>query len=231
MKTINLIPAPRREAKRRRTHRNVCAAACGSYALLLAAALGVAHVMWSGAGAESVEVRLAAVQKDTDRLTRETATARAELAAARSTIEANRTVAEQPDWSILLGLLARLTGDDVVLRSIAVAPSLAGQNPTTGKAAAPREVVLEVAGVGRTPLSVSRHVLKLEGTGLFAKVVLLDHNREAYLNDNAIAFRVQCTFGDPASAHSLPQWKQVPQTLQPPARPALTSVDPGGATR
>ena len=232
MKTTNLIPTPRLEAKRRRKQRNACAAACGAYALLLAGTLGAAHLAWSG-GNESVEARLAAVQQDTARLERETAAARAELSAARSTLEANRTVAEQPDWSILMGLLARLTGDDVVLRSISVAPSI-GQNAAPGKApAGPQETVLEVAGVGRTPLSVSRHVLKLEGTGLFAKVVLLEHNREPYLNANAIGFRVQCTFGDPATAHRLPQWQQPPQLpKQPPEpQPALSSIDPGGATR
>ncbi len=233
MKTTNLIPTPRREAKRRRGQRNACAAACGAYALLLAASLGVAHLVGPG-GSESVEARLAAVEQDTTRLERETAAARAELSAARSTLEANRTVAEQPDWSILMGLLARLTGEDVVLRSISVAPSVASQNVAPGKApAVPAETVLEVAGVGRSPLSVSRHVLKLEGTGLFAKVVLLEHNREPYLNNNAIVFRVQCTFGDPATAHRLPQWQQPPQLHKalPEPQPSLSSVDPGGATR
>ena len=223
MKTVNLIPAPRRDAKRRRRHRAVCAAACGAYALLLGCAVGVAHLVSPGGG-ESVEARLAAVDKDIARLERDSSAARAELAVARATVEANRTVAEQPDWSVLLALLAQTTGDDVVLRSISVAPPLASATPAPAAAAAKPlapEVVLEVAGIGRTPLSVSRHVLKLEETGLFAKVVLLDHNREAYLNDNAIAFRVRCTFGEPASQRQQP----------PPARPALSSVDNGGATR
>jgi hypothetical protein len=223
MKTVNLIPAPRRDAKRRRAHRNVCAAACGAYALLLGCAVGLTHLLWAGGG-ESVQARVAAVDKDIARLERDSAAARAELSVARATIEANRTVAEQPDWSVLLALLAQTTGDDVVLRSISVAPPLqaaAAPSPASSagagaaKPAAP-EVVLEVAGIGRTPLSVSRHVLKLEETGLFAKVVLLDHNREPYLNDNAIAFRVRCTFGDPA-----------PQ--RQPA--AVTSLVIGGATR
>ena len=121
-----------------------------------------------------------------------------------------------------------------VCLGLSVAPSIASQNAAPGKApAGPPETVLEVAGVGRTPLSVSRHVLKLEGTGLFAKVVLLEHNREPYLNANAIGFRVQCTFGDPATAHRLPQWQQPPQLHKklPEPQPTLSSIDPGGATR
>ena len=85
MKTVNLIPVPRREAKRRRKQRGVCVAACGSYALLLAGALGAAHLAWSGGGgggAKSLETRLAAAARDTERLDRATAAARAELMAA-----------------------------------------------------------------------------------------------------------------------------------------------------
>jgi hypothetical protein len=230
MKTVNLIPAPRRDAKRRRRHRNACAAVCCAYALVLGCAVGIAHLAWPGG--EPVESRLTAVDKDIDRLDHEGALVRAELAVASASIEANHTVAEQPDWSILLTLLAKTTGDDVVLRSISVAPPLASAAavaPAPGSRspappAAP-EVILEVAGIGRTPLSVSRHVLKLEETGLFAKVVLLDHNREAYLNDNAIAFRVQCTFGDPA-----PQ-RQSPAAGSLPRQPAVSAVENGGAIR
>ena len=166
MKTTNLIPTPRREAKRRRKQRNACAAACGAYALLLAGALGVAHLVWSG-GSESVEARLDAVQQDTTRLERETAAARAELAAARSTLEANRTVAEQPDWSILMAPArpADRRGRRPPLdlgRPVAGEPERAhpGRRPP-----ARQETVLEVAGVGRTPLSVSRHVLQARGDG------------------------------------------------------------------
>ena len=217
MKNVNLIPAPRREAKLRQRRRRVCMLACGGYAMALALAVGGAHLFWNGsaggAGGESVDARLAATDGDVKRLERQSDEVRTELLAARATIEANRTVAEQPDWSILLSLLARLTGEDVVLRSIAVGPPPGAQGSSPAKAAPP-EVVLEVAGIGRTPLSVSRHVLKLEGTGLFAKVVLLDHSREAYLNDHAIAFRVQCTFGEPS-----------------PQRQALSSVGQEGVGR
>jgi hypothetical protein len=229
MKSVNLIPAPRRDAKRRRRHRNVCAAACGAYGVLLTCALGVAHLMWSGAGAK-LDEELASADAAIERTQRQADECRQELTAARATVEANRTVAEQPDWSVLLSLLGTTTGDDVVLRSVVIAPAAAtpsaltsGQAAATvaaklAKPAAAPEVVLEVHGVGRTQLAVQQHVLRVEQTGLFAKVALLDTGREPYLMQDAIAFRLQCTFGEPKQQ----------QVSQP---GALTATDTGGVTK
>jgi hypothetical protein len=227
MKSVNLIPAPRRDSKRRRKHRNVCAAACGAYGVVLACALGVAHLMWSGAGAK-LDEELASADAAIERAQRQADDCRAELTAARATVEANRTVAEQPDWSVLLALLATTTGDDVVLRSVVVAPQAAtpsaltsGQAAAAAKSAAPAaapEVVLEVHGVGRTQLAVQQHALRVEQTGLFAKVAVLDTGREPYLMQDAIAFRLQCTFGEPKQ-------QSISQTG------ALSATDTGATTK
>ena len=202
MKPINLIPATRRDAKRRRKQRNACVAACCAYGVLLATAVGVARVFFAGEAGEPLPARLASVDAQIERYQQQSTAARGELAAARATIEANRTVAEQPDWSILLALLAKTTGEDVVLRSVLVAPppnapSPAPVNGKPGSAPAAPEVVLELTGVGQSQLAVSQHVLRLEQTGLFSKVTLLDTGREAYVNSNVIAFRLQCHFGEP----------------------------------
>jgi Tfp pilus assembly protein PilN len=206
MKTVNLIPAARRDAKRSRRRRTVCAAACCAYAMLLACGLAGTYVMLSGSGGgESTQASLAATDAEIDRLEKQAGAARGDLSAANATIEANRTVAEQPDWSVLLALLANTTGEDVVLRSVLVAPPPNSPAPpppptTPGKSAlAPPqpEVVLELSGIGQSQLAVSQHVLRLEQTGLFAKVTLLDTAREAFGTHTVIAFRLQCQFGEP----------------------------------
>src|SRR5687767_14402437 len=110
MKSINLIPAPRRDAKRRRKHRMICGVTCGAYGVLLAGAVGAAHLALSSAS-ESLDKRLAATDSDIQRFQRQETELRSELAMARATIEANRTVAEQPDWSIVLALLAKTIGE------------------------------------------------------------------------------------------------------------------------
>jgi hypothetical protein len=230
MKSINLIPAARRDAKRRRKHRNACAAACCAYGVMLACAVGVAHVVCAGdgggGGGEPLPVRLSKAEAEIERYQQQSAAARSELAAAKATIEANRTVAEQPDWSLLLALLAKTTGEDVVLRSVLVAPPPNAPQPTpaagkAGPAPAAPEVVLELTGVGQSQLAVSQHVLRLEQTGLFSKVTLLDTNREAYVSSHVIGFRLQCQFGEPRQ----------PLTASPISQPgnAVTSIDAGGS--
>jgi hypothetical protein len=121
VKSVNLIPAPRRDAKRRRRHRNACLAVCGAYASLLAGAVGVAHVALTGTG-RTLDQQLASAESEVQRIEQAAAHSRRELASARATIEANRTVAEQPDWSVLLALLAKTTSDDVILRGVTIGP-------------------------------------------------------------------------------------------------------------
>ena len=213
MKSVNLIPAARRDAKRRRQRRATCALACGAYAALLACGLGAAHLMWNTGDGLPPAQRLAATEEDIRRFERQASDAQAELAKTRATLEANRVVAEQPDWSVLLALLSRTIGEDVVLQAVSVAPPVLGTaaaaaapaTPAAGGAAKPlADVVLELTGVGRSQLSVSRHVLRLEQTGLFSKVTLLDTSRQPYLNGPAIVFRLQCTFGAPPQPGASP---------------------------
>jgi hypothetical protein len=205
VKSVNLIPAPRRDAKRRRRHRNACLAVCGAYASLLAGAVGVAHVALTGTG-RTLDQQLASAESEVQRIEQAAAHSRRELASARATIEANRTVAEQPDWSVLLALLAKTTSDDVILRGVTIGPPVmsaaqASATPRGAKAAAP-DAVLEIMGVGRTQLAVSRHVLRMEQTGLFSKVTLVDTGRETFLRETAIGFRLQCTFGEPGQTQA-----------------------------
>lgn len=221
MKPINLIPAARRDAKRNRKHRNACVAACCAYAVLLAAAVGGVHLFLAGETGEPLSARLASAESQIERYQQQSTAARAELAAARATIEANRTVAEQPDWSILLALLAKTTGEDVVLRSVLVAPPANAPTPApaNGKPGVPPaqpEVVLELSGVGQSQLAVSQHVLRLEQTGLFSKVTLMDTGREAYVNSHVIGFRLQCHFGEPR------------QLVAAPLTTAVTTTNDGG---
>jgi hypothetical protein len=64
-------------------------------------------------------------------------------------------------------------------------------------------------------------VLQLEETGLFSKVTLIDTGREAFLGANAIAFRIQCVFGEPAQDKS----------RQQPAAAGVTAIETGGINR
>src|SRR5678816_1462833 len=110
MDGINLIPAPRLAARRRRVHRRYCAAGCAAWAVLSVALAGAAHVIWHADDPQAAE-RLAQVTEEMQRTERVTTGLRAQLAAAQSTLRANQAIVSQPDWSILLALLGREVGN------------------------------------------------------------------------------------------------------------------------
>src|SRR5688500_18708586 len=123
MKSVNLIPGPRHGAKRRRLHLRRCAAGCAAWAVLSVAAAGATRAMWADAGDGQAEERLAAVNEDIERTERATAEVHKQLAAAQSTLRANESIANQPDWSVLLAVLGQKIGDDVVLKGCRVHPA------------------------------------------------------------------------------------------------------------
>src|SRR5579884_4102429 len=177
MRDVNLIPAPRRDAKRRRRLMRRCAAWCAAYAVAVAAASVASLALWPGP-TEQDHKNLEQARHQIQQKQHAVAAAHARLAAAKLTLDAERRVAGQPDWSILLVLLADKAGDQIVLKGCKFQPvpgdvKLASTGGTT--------VTIETNGVGRSQLSVSQFVLRLEKCGLFSKVALVDTHREGFL--------------------------------------------------
>jgi hypothetical protein len=228
MNGINLIPAPRLAARRRRAHRRYCVAGCAGWALLSLALAGAAHAVWHEQDPQAAE-RLAKVTEEMQRTERVTAGLRAQLAAAQSTLRANQAIVSQPDWSILLGLLGREVGNDVVLKGCRVRLGVLSRGPAPAPAPAPRAdarrpgnrqvapapqpepaasqapeptFILEASGMALDHAAANRFLLRLEQTGLFSKVTLLDTTREPFFDKNAIAFRLECGLNASAPAAS-----------------------------
>lgn len=218
MNSVNLIPRSRRLARRRRTHLRRCAAGCAAYALALGAACAAGWGAWDERD-PALRTRLTEVTGQIDRIESRIATARAETATARAELFAARTVAEQPDWSLLMRLLADRTGEDVVLRGLKLRPSAGPgegtpSSPTAARptptvpappraaapavaarpaAGGPPTLLLDVNGLARSQLAVSQFVLRLEQMGLFGRVTLRDTGREPYLSGEAVAFKIECS--------------------------------------
>jgi hypothetical protein len=129
-------------------------------------------------------------------------------------------VAHQPDWSVLLGLLAQSLGEEIVLTSCKLEsqpptpdapapmprPGAAAPAPeSTAAAAALREpgarrYTLQISGIGRTQSSVSQFVLRLERLGLFERVTILKTARELFGEHDSIGFRLEATMGSGSGA-------------------------------
>ena len=203
MSDVNLIPAHRVDARRRRVRLRRWAAASAVYAGVLLTGYGICRAVWVDGRDVSGELDEAAQQIEESNQAIDSLSK--ELARAKLMLGASRKVVDQPDWSVLLELVGRTLGDQIVLKRLQVgqlasqesrAPSSRrGRGPS--QAALLREMpeafALELAGYGRSSEAVSQFVLRLEHTDLFNRVTVRKTNREPFMADEAIAFEIACT--------------------------------------
>lgn len=192
MSNINLIPLRRRDAKRRRRHIRWCAVGCCAYALAATAAGAAAIYTWGGEDLVVAD-QLAHVEQDIQRNEHAAAAARTNLAATQLVLESTRQIVERPDWSQLLALLAGESNQQVMLRSCQLRPKLSRMGD-----AAPGFLVTAV-GITRSPSDAQEYAVRLQGTGMFDRVTLLDTRREPFLAMEASTFRLECELGTGSS--------------------------------
>jgi len=224
---INLIPTHRIDARRRKRRIRVWTVVVAVYASALVVGASAAHTVWGQA-----DRRLADAAAEYDQKVREAqqqvVALEPALTEARVKLEASRAVAVQPDWSVLLALLAELRGERVVLQSVRLDPIkpadrqgrrvvrsgrfAGGIEPRTGEKKTdkaddesrrkPLEYRLDVNGLGRGQADVSAFVLRLEQTGLFDEVKLVETSRMPFgqAREPAVAFLVHCTLSESEGA-------------------------------
>ncbi len=194
---VDLIPRQRIERRHRRRRLQVWLAIVAAYAAcVLAGALGIRI-------ADSRDDRKL---RQALTLRRETTTSAIRAVQEMGTLvtnasirlAANRAVGDQPDWSVLLAILAETAGEDVVLLRCSM--SIAGQGPgrpavrppagTDGGTAADRARTVELTGLAPTQHDVSGFLLRMERTPLFRDVRLLDTRRQPLLDRTVVLFRV-----------------------------------------
>lgn len=202
MKSVNFIPAHRLHERQRRRRLGRWGAAWAAYVVVLLGAYVCCCALYGGGSAHADE--LASTGARIQQSVRSIDEAHRELSAAKATLKANQAVGNPPDWSLLLGLLARSLSDEVVLRRCVLAPGWrapASSTPPPGSgrpADHPGLFLLAVTGYGRTQAAVSEFVLHLEQAGLFDQVKLVKTSREMFLSSNAIAFRLECSLAGKA---------------------------------
>jgi Tfp pilus assembly protein PilN len=193
MNGVNLIPSRRREAKARKAHLLKLTTGLAVYGLaLLGAYLLCTHSVASGSrplDSESMTVaaRLNAANCRVMVLTEE-------LTLAQQRMQAGRAIGQQPDWGSLLKVLAQNLGDRIVLDSCQLR-----KVPLVGESLPPDDasnepLLLELSGWANAQADVSAYVLRLEQTGLFGEVKLVKTNRQSFLDRQAVAFQLECTF-------------------------------------
>jgi hypothetical protein len=212
MQSVNFIPARRITAKQRRRQINRWAVTVSVYAMLLIGVYACSYALWGGGHAAIAdEERKTSLR--VEQAKRAISTLQGELTAEEATLKANQALADQPDWSVLLVLVAGSLSDEVVLNRCDLRPgqvletAAAGSpapgpppsgppSPAPGAAATPGPFVLTVAGYGKTMTAVSQFVLALERLALFDQVRLIKTNREPFQSTQAVAFQIECSLGN-----------------------------------
>ncbi|KPK79721.1 MAG: hypothetical protein AMJ81_12915 [Phycisphaerae bacterium SM23_33] len=198
----NLIPAARQEAKQQRARRRAWLGVCGAYAGLLLTGYALCAAAW-GADGRGLQDQLANEEADIKTSKAELGTLHQKLEQARRKLQANRAVGDQPDWSVLLAVLASSLDDELVLTLCKLhelgqpaeprPPMRARGVPPAAAPAGQEQFLLTIGGYARSQAAVSQFVLRLERGRLFRTVNLLKANREPFLAGSAVAFRVECS--------------------------------------
>ena len=207
MNRVNLIPAYRIQAKKRRLRIGTWAVACTACTLLLLAVCGVCYAVL-GRDDRGLDEELRAVAGKIRASKAAIGAARLQLHSAEAELAANRAVGSQPDWSILLAWVSDKLGEDIVLRECRLGdraarpfgrPRPSEQLPRGSPIPGPdgAEYALTLIGYGRSLPAVSQFALRLERSQLFPKVRLIRNTREPFLADNAVAFEIACSLPRP----------------------------------
>ena len=223
MKCLNLIPAPRCQARARRARVRTWSVVLGAYAL--AAAAGYVACYAYPDGDQTALLRDArAVTEELRSSGRQMRAVRTQVAEAAGKLAIARNIRNHPDWSLLLAMLSDSLADQIVLDRCALvavdspaggpdgpaapAPPSAGRarglHPAPAAAAAAagtRGFHFTVAGYARTQSAVSQFVLRLEQARVFDEVRLVETSLKPFLGGQAVAFQVECSLAGKKEAN------------------------------
>lgn len=202
MNSINLIPHAARLARaQRRLIRRWSAALALAAVILLPAALLAGRL--GSDQALLVTQQLAHAREQADIGTRRLAqlnTLRFDADRRHAILTAIRS---HPDWSHLLTLLADLRTDDTVFARIDLsrqqqtlpAPTSARTPPAASATPPATRTIhtLALEGHSRSPAAAAALVVRLERTGLFSAVRLLQTRPDTRLGPDAVAFKIEST--------------------------------------
>ncbi|MGD9689794.1 MAG: PilN domain-containing protein [Phycisphaerales bacterium] len=224
MIAVNLIPDSRRVGRRSTSRMKAWVA----FNLVWMIALVVVGLMFGSSSSNPHDVALEErLRLAKERLEGAQARDRAALAAFQSAqlaVHTARRAADRPDWSLLLALLEEHRGNDIMIESIDVAGGMIEEEPRpdakpsrpTKPGAAKKKVeryTVVLTGVAASPGAASALVLRLEQTGLFAKLQLGETRPRDVEGIARTAFRIDCTLrektapitdADSASARARP---------------------------
>ena len=190
MHRINLIPESKRLDSQRRKRVRFWIGFGMFYALVAVAGCFVFRSMSPVGDVQALQDQLGELEAELAQVQSQQNAITPRLNEQRLVLVAERSITDQPDWSRLLSHLADdLLGDRIVLKSCTLAPV---DGPVETEALNTATLSLKLTGYARTTRDASRFVLRLEESGLFDTVKLVNTNLEPYLGSEAIGFSINC---------------------------------------
>lgn len=212
---LNLLPPGRRAELRLRRRVTTWTLAAAGYGMVT---LGACITLAAG---EPVVDRIEA--KELTVLARETEAFIAEnqvhmdlLKAANLKVQATKLVADHPDWSILLELLAEQRGDEVVIENVDVTPVITKDAPredegrkknkqakgtaTDKGTARPDAFEVKVLGFARSQTAVTDFADRLQKCEVFESVTMTRSSARQVKDGSVIEFNFSCRIGSTVKA-------------------------------
>jgi Fimbrial assembly protein (PilN) len=210
MNGVNLIPAARREMWRKNARVRVWMCVAPLCASILAGAYGYLRMSWE-TSTDAFAADVAKADAQIKAVETETAKARAKADSQRPVLSAAKAVGEQPDWSLLLAMLASSLGDQAVLSSCVLepapepaAPSLKPgakpDAPPPKDSARPARFTLALTGLAGSQDAVALMVTSLESKKVFDNVTIVEARRATLSGHDAVNFRIECVLSDAGGA-------------------------------
>lgn len=192
MKACNLIPVSRQRRDRHDALRRRWGIIVGAYGL---AVLGACVFLTTGnnpARAAASARTIQSLNGDEEQVRRDLGQLKTQLIAARRHLDRSNTIASHPDFSPLLGVLARERRGEVVLESCSLRPGAltASPNPIERR---PTEYVLTISGLAREARGISAYTAALEATKAFDSVTIQEmRGRGDRTKEKSVGFSLRC---------------------------------------
>ena len=166
---------------------------CLAYGVVATMAHALCFAQWSPVN-RGVFEKIAQVSEQIHRANQANTAVRKKTTATLEATRISRMYRAVPDWSVVLRLLSKMLGDDVVLGHCLLKSAA---TTAKGDTALPGNnepiVILDLKGFARSQAAISQFAIRLEQTKLFDQVVVLETKREPFNSADAVAFTMKCT--------------------------------------
>ncbi|MBX3390021.1 MAG: PilN domain-containing protein [Phycisphaeraceae bacterium] len=195
MISANLLPASHRRHLSRQDRTARWSIVIAVYAVVLA-------VLWLGSrqyvagGRFGLERRVAAIDAEVAGINSGIAGLKEKAVRVQASLSTARSIADHPDWSVLLSLIASLKSADIEVDRVALGPRTAEAKP--GGAKSVKGVWVRLSGFAKDHQAIAHFALRLEGAHLFDRVALEDARKNAAEPEGLVGFEIEAQIDEPA---------------------------------